>query len=151
MKGLPSMSMTEDEQHRRLDLLDTVFRPSAPVDRADLFSGRGHQLATVQEAIGAVGQHAVIFGERGVGKTSLAATCVDITHHRRRIAMRINCDQSDSFVTLWQKVIDESPLSSRTRRKKTAPPSRPLPRAPRTCSRSLTAWALTRCGSDCVT
>jgi Cdc6-like AAA superfamily ATPase len=102
--------MTDEEQRRRLDLLDTVFRPSAPVDRADLFSGRVEQLTAVQEAIGAVGQHAVIFGERGVGKTSLAATCVDIVRHRNRIAMRVNCDQSDNFNSIWQKVIDEFPV-----------------------------------------
>jgi hypothetical protein len=102
--------MSDEEQRRRLDLLDTVFRPSAPVDRADLFSGRVDQLTAVQEAIGAVGQHAVIFGERGVGKTSLAATCIDIAQHRRRIAMRVNCDQSDNFTSLWQKVIDEFPV-----------------------------------------
>jgi hypothetical protein len=104
------MSMPDEEQRRRLDALDTVFRPSAPIDRADLFSGRSDQLAAVQEAIGAIGQHAVIFGERGVGKTSLAATCVDITRRRNRIALRVNCDQSDNFYTLWGKVIDEFPL-----------------------------------------
>jgi AAA ATPase domain len=102
--------MPDEDQRKRLDLLDTVFRPSAPVDREDLFSGRAAQLASVQEAIGAVGQHAVIFGERGVGKTSLAATCVDITRRRGRIALRVNCDQSDNFPNLWQKVIDEFPL-----------------------------------------
>lgn len=104
------MAMAEEEQQRRLDLVDTVFRPSAPVDREDLFSGRGQQLAAVQEAIGAVGQHAVIFGERGVGKTSLAATCIDIARRRHRIAMRINCDHGDTFASLWHKVIDEFPL-----------------------------------------
>ena len=104
------MVMTDEEQRRRLDLIDTVFRPSAPVDREDLFSGRSQQLAAVQEAIGAVGQHAVIFGERGVGKTSLAATCIDIARRRRRIAMRVNCDRSDNFASLCHKVIDEFPL-----------------------------------------
>jgi hypothetical protein len=104
------VALSDEDQRRKLDLLDTVFRPSAPVDRQDLFSGRADQLSAVQEAVGAVGQHAVIFGERGVGKTSLAATCVDIARRRNRIALRINCDQSDNFTTLWQKVIDEFPV-----------------------------------------
>jgi Cdc6-like AAA superfamily ATPase len=99
--------MTAEERTRRLELLNTVFRPSAPVDTKDLFSGRSDQLAAVQEAVGAVGQHAVIFGERGVGKTSVAATSAAIARHGGRIAMRINCDQSDNFHSLWQKVIDE--------------------------------------------
>jgi Cdc6-like AAA superfamily ATPase len=101
------LTMTDEERARRLDLLNTVFRPSAPVDSQDLFSGRIDQLASVQDAVGAVGQHAVIFGERGVGKTSVAATCVAIARHGGRMAMRINCDQGDNFYTLWQKVIDE--------------------------------------------
>src|SRR5713101_2484058 len=109
-KGARALPMSDEEQRQRLDLVDTVFRPSAPVDREDLFSGRFDQLAAVQEAIGAVGQHAVIFGERGVGKTSLAATCVDIARRRNRIALRVNCDQSDNFTGLWQKVIDEFPV-----------------------------------------
>lgn len=102
--------MSDEDQRGRLELVDTVFRPSAPVDHEDLFSGRYEQLGAVQEAIGAVGQHAVIFGERGVGKTSLAATCTDIARRRGRIALRVNCDQSDNFASLWQKVIDEFPV-----------------------------------------
>jgi Cdc6-like AAA superfamily ATPase len=99
--------LTPEERTRRLELLNTVFRPGAPVDSEDLFSGRIEQLAAVQETVGAVGQHAVIFGERGVGKTSVAATCAAIARQQGRIAMRVNCDQSDNFHSLWQKVIDE--------------------------------------------
>jgi hypothetical protein len=104
------MPMAEEDRQRRLNRLDRVFRPGAPVDRQDLFSGRGPQLASVMEAIRSVGQHAVIFGERGVGKTSLAATCSDIASKGGYIAIRINCDQSDNFASLWQKVIDEFPV-----------------------------------------
>jgi Cdc6-like AAA superfamily ATPase len=49
----------------------------------------------------------VIFGERGVGKTSVAAMSAAIARYGGRIAMRINCDHSDNFHSLWQKVIDE--------------------------------------------
>jgi AAA ATPase-like protein len=104
------MAMNEDDQRKRLRLLDLVFRPGAPVDREDLFSGRLNQLASVTEAVSAVGQHAVIFGERGVGKTSLAATCVDIARRQGRVALRVNCDQGDNFHSLWGKVIDEFPV-----------------------------------------
>jgi hypothetical protein len=104
------MAMSDEEQRRRLGLLDRVFRPGAPIDREDLFSGRQDQLASVMEAMNSVGQHAVIFGERGVGKTSVAATCADIARRSGSVAMGINCDQSDNFASLWQKVIDEFPI-----------------------------------------
>ena len=106
------LAWSPEERSRRLIELEAAFRPSAPVDNEDLFSGRVRQLADVQEAIGALGEHAVIFGERGVGKTSLAATCADIALHTGKIAIRINCDQSDNYATIWQKVIDEFPIAA---------------------------------------
>jgi len=45
-----------------------------PVDTDDrrLFRGRRSQLVRPLGVTGAPGQHAIIFGERGVGKTSLS-------------------------------------------------------------------------------
>ncbi len=49
-----------------------VFSPSAPVDESDLFAGRVPQLRKMIDGVFERGKHAVLFGERGVGKTSLA-------------------------------------------------------------------------------
>ena len=87
--------------------VDTAFRPSAPVNRQDLFSGRGPQRWSVMEAIRSPGQHGVIFGERGVGKTSLAAICCALAEGEGHVGLRINCDGGDDFHSLWQKFIDE--------------------------------------------
>lgn len=67
------------------------------------------------------GQHAVIYGERGVGKTSLARVAMRVaTNQSGILAVRVNCDGSDTYDTLWQKVLDEllihaaeSPLEER--------------------------------------
>src|SRR5207249_2730696 len=90
----------------KIGLLARVFRPSGPVDRQDLFSGRIEQLAAVQSIRAEAGQHGVIYGERGAGKTSLAAVSSDIASSTC-ISMRINCDPGDQFPGLWEKVIDE--------------------------------------------
>lgn len=95
------------EINRRMELLGNVFRPSAPVDTQDLFSGRNHQVASVAEAATSAGQHAVIYGERGVGKTSLAAVSAEIQKVRGAIAVRVNCDSADDFFKLWEKVLEE--------------------------------------------
>ncbi|MGQ0832267.1 MAG: AAA family ATPase [Microthrixaceae bacterium] len=91
----------------RMIQLDTVFRPGAPVDREDLFSGRGPERWSVLEAIRTPGQHAVIFGERGVGKSSLAAICAGLSVSDGRVALKIPCDSGDNFHSLWQKFVDE--------------------------------------------
>jgi predicted AAA+ superfamily ATPase len=49
-----------------------VFTPSATIDNQALFAGRVNQLNRIIGAVSQRGQHAILFGERGVGKTSLA-------------------------------------------------------------------------------
>src|SRR3954451_8573150 len=101
-------ALDESDFQWRLLALGEVFRPSAPVDDVDLFAGRNHEMFSVIEAMQSAGQHAVIYGERGVGKTSLARVAMQIANEQSGIlAVRINCDGNDTYETLWQKVLDE--------------------------------------------
>ena len=65
------MAKTVDYETLALKL-GVLFKPSAPIDKEDLFCGRSAQVRLVVDAINQIGQHAVIFGERGVGKTSVS-------------------------------------------------------------------------------
>jgi hypothetical protein len=105
---------TGDHDLDRLHELTRAFRPGSPITHQDLFSGRAGELVRVMDAVERPGQHGVIFGERGVGKTSLAAVSAEITG-RNRLAMRINSDGGDDFQSLWQKVVDELAIEIRTR------------------------------------
>ena len=49
-----------------------VFTPHRPIHRMDFFFGRETQVRRLIEQINTPGQHAILFGERGVGKSSLA-------------------------------------------------------------------------------
>jgi Cdc6-like AAA superfamily ATPase len=85
--------------------LSRAFRPSAPVDRAALFSGRTEQIRRLISAISQPGQHAVLFGERGVGKTSLVNVLSELLSQQEQvIAPHINCDGTDTFSSVWRKV-----------------------------------------------
>lgn len=83
----------------------TVFTPGAPIDERNLFAGRTQQVREVIDAINLKGHHAVLYGERGVGKTSLANVISQfLSGHLFVIASRVNCDTSDTYSTLWKKV-----------------------------------------------
>ncbi|MXX86479.1 MAG: AAA family ATPase [Acidobacteria bacterium] len=85
-----------------------VFTPAVPVSEQELFAGRAGQIEKAIDAINQIGQHAVVYGERGVGKTSLANFLSSrlVTHSgERAIAPRVNCDATDSFSSLWKKVL----------------------------------------------
>lgn len=101
------MPLGDPESRALLLQLGEVFTPSAPVDDQDLFAGRNHELFSVVEAMQSVGQHAVIYGERGVGKTSLARIAAAIGNSQGQLAVRVNCDAEDDFGSLWRKVVDE--------------------------------------------
>ncbi len=82
------------------------FTPSTPIAVAEFFSGRKKEIGQLFEAIAERGRHAIVYGERGVGKTSLSQVVplmlprgVRRVHHIRKAA-----DPSDNFTSIWQKV-----------------------------------------------
>jgi Cdc6-like AAA superfamily ATPase len=85
-----------------------VFTPAAPIDDRALFAGRRTQVRQVIDAINQKGQHAIIFGDRGVGKTSLANVLASFLPAGGVVmSRRINCDKGDSYNSVWQKVFSE--------------------------------------------
>lgn len=99
---------------QRIARVATAFTPSAPVDRLAVFAGR---LAQVQDVISAVsqrGQHVGLYGERGVGKTSLANVlaelfgAVDLPQYQSAL---INCNSDDDFHSVWRNVFRELNLA----------------------------------------
>jgi len=92
-----------------------VFTPNTPIDERSLFSGRMSQVRRVVDVVNQKGQHAIIYGERGVGKTSLANV---LSQYLSRpgfsvLAPRVNCDGGDNFGRIWNKVFDQITLTSR--------------------------------------
>ena len=86
-----------------------LFTPFTPIKVKDDFNGRTLQVRDVSEAITQVGRHVVIYGESGVGKSSLA----EILHYflkgvgRSVHSFHVLADASDDFTTLWRKVFEE--------------------------------------------
>jgi Cdc6-like AAA superfamily ATPase len=106
------------ESNNKIELLEKIaasFSPSAPID-SRAFAGRDSQITDVINACLQRGQHAVIFGERGAGKTSLANTLCQVL--RMKFVMpecgTINCDQTTTFASLWRAILSEISLSRNT-------------------------------------
>lgn len=91
----------------RRQRINTAFTPSAPVNDRELFAGRTDELVQLLDAVGGRGQHAIVYGERGVGKTSLASIAEIISRIRGYLVARVNLDQSDNFASIWPKVVDD--------------------------------------------
>ena len=90
-----------------------VFTPGAPISEQELFSGRIDQVNKIIDTISQPGYHAILYGERGVGKTSLSNV---LSGFMQRVGTsfyfpRVNCDAGDTFTTLWKKLFQDITIS----------------------------------------
>lgn len=95
------MSKTE-----RVNQLRTVFTPRTPVQNKDLLAGRLDEVIRILTALTEPGLHVAIYGERGVGKSSLANVLSQFENFSSPgVPIRINCTTSDTFKNIWVKVL----------------------------------------------
>jgi energy-coupling factor transporter ATP-binding protein EcfA2 len=103
-------SSDQDAKFVRFARLNNVFTPGTPVLRRDRFHGRVEQILEIINSIAQSGTHVVLYGERGVGKTSLANVLSDFLAPiwgDRRPAVRVNCTTDDNYKTVWTRVLQE--------------------------------------------
>ncbi|MDQ8206272.1 hypothetical protein QEH52_02045 [Coraliomargarita sp. SDUM461003] len=85
--------------------LNEAFSPTAPIQTMDLFLGRLNQLGDIVDTVMERGQHFVLFGERGVGKTSLANIMPFVL--KDILVAKVTCSRSDSFRVIWEKALNK--------------------------------------------
>lgn len=78
-----------------------VFTPHQPIHSVKLFFGRQREVQKIIEQINTPGQHSLLYGDRGVGKSSLAniATQLLISKLITGKLYTKRCDSSDTFET----------------------------------------------------
>lgn len=87
----------------------TMLFSGAPVDEEELFAGRSAEVRRILDAVFERSRHVVLFGERGVGKTSIANVFWKRYNQNLQtfIAARVQADPSDDFSSLWKKALRE--------------------------------------------
>ncbi|MBN2130080.1 MAG: hypothetical protein JW741_11315 [Sedimentisphaerales bacterium] len=94
-----------------------VFQPRAPIITPDSFAGRREQLEAMSDSVAQRGLHIVVFGERGVGKTSLANVIGQLLHAMEEgvigdnggphLFVKVHTHIGDSFSNIWRRAFDE--------------------------------------------
>ncbi len=83
-----------------------IFTPSTPIGVAELFSGRQQQIQRLIDTVAEPGRHAIVYGEPGVGKTSLAQVIQHVipAGNRRLTYVRKAAFSSDTFSSIWMSI-----------------------------------------------
>jgi Cdc6-like AAA superfamily ATPase len=106
--------LTPEEKYQVIAEINRAFTPNTPIKRTDLFAGREDQIDRVFSAVFSPGQHAAIYGERGVGKTSLANIIYDVVFAAGKqnfIPARVNCSHGITFAEIWREIFKQMPVT----------------------------------------
>lgn len=98
------------ERIRRINDSDVlaVFTPSKPVSSSNLFCGRVLEIERIAEALNTDGMHVLLYGDRGVGKTSLARQASKMmTEIKGGRFYTKQCSSSDTFESIIEAFLCE--------------------------------------------
>lgn len=85
-----------------------VFTPNQPIMDTKLFFGRSTEVESIIQQLNTPGQHSVLFGERGVGKSSLANIACEILKGLvGGNLLQKRCDAGDTFQTIVELLLYE--------------------------------------------
>ncbi|PNG25526.1 AAA family ATPase [Methylocella silvestris] len=82
------------------------FTPSTPINMAEAFAGRTPQIRKLIETVSERGRHAIIYGEPGVGKTSVAQILQYFVPRKTSevVYIRKAAFSSDNYSSIWMDI-----------------------------------------------
>lgn len=85
-----------------------IWTPHRPIFSIDLFAGRPREIEAIVDAAETPGQHAILFGDRGVGKSSLANIArVLVESFFQRKTYLIRCDSTTTFASIAADIVKD--------------------------------------------
>ncbi|MFY0668610.1 MAG: AAA family ATPase [Alteromonas stellipolaris] len=99
-------NLVEKEKSLANSKIREVFTPFSPVKRSDLLSGREREISQVLSIINTPGQHALIYGDRGIGKSSVANIISEMMRESFDRAVYVKkCSSLDTFKNIVEKAL----------------------------------------------
>ncbi|WP_024995194.1 nSTAND1 domain-containing NTPase [Phocaeicola paurosaccharolyticus] len=97
----------EDERRIMASNVRNIFTPHTPINNEDLFKGRTSEVQQILSTLNTPGQHLLLYGDRGVGKSSLAIIAshkiVNIANKKLKIK---RCSKTDSFISIMEEALE---------------------------------------------
>lgn len=102
------MLSVEDAASKRFEA-NSLFTPSAPIAIAELFAGRQRQASKIVDAVGERGRHVILYGERGVGKSSMARIAPFFIPRSPRVTRYIHAQAfpGDTFSDIARRIFSQ--------------------------------------------
>ena len=112
-----------------------AFAATQPVQDRSQLIGRRRELEALIAAISEQRAHALIFGPRGYGKTSLVRTFGELADQAQYVVVYTSCSHTTDFSSLFRPYLQEVPLDYSSRRNQPGLTGRTLGAAARAVQR----------------
>ncbi|MGA2402532.1 MAG: AAA family ATPase [Syntrophobacteraceae bacterium] len=107
----------EPPEEQFVRILNAYLHPSSPIQSEEFLRGRKDQLVIIKKALASSGRNAFIYGERGVGKTSVAHTAAYLHQSSDANPILITCDKDSTCFRICQsickKLLSQIPLEQK--------------------------------------
>lgn len=102
------MAVANISEERFRSILGANFTPSATIKTPERLFGRHKALQQIDRALASQGRQIFIYGDRGVGKSSLALTAGYIQNSSEFDPIYVACGRDDSFASVVKAVGDQT-------------------------------------------
>ena len=99
--------------------LNHLVSPAKPIQTVEQLEGRTKELARIEKALFAEGRHVFIYGNRGVGKSSLAAAAANQSQSADAPYIDVSCSTDATFKSIVANIGYQAISASRLRKTKT--------------------------------
>lgn len=101
------------------ELITRYFTPSKEITSIERLKGREKELRTIRRALPSAGRHVFIYGDRGVGKTSLAVSSANLHNSSSEVPIYVACGEQMTFFDVMQSIANSViPLEQRIEKQK---------------------------------
>jgi Cdc6-like AAA superfamily ATPase len=101
--------------------LRSAYTPSQPVSDRRMFAGRTEILTTMIRSIEDERLHTIVYGERGIGKTSMLQVLMQAAREARYLVAYVPCSAGSTFDEIFRAVAADVPLQFHSRYGPTSP------------------------------
>lgn len=93
------------------EFYETLYQylsPSEPIDSEEMLRGRELEIDKSFKALRAPSRHLFIYGERGVGKSSLAQTVAHLYQSSDNNPIKVECTEDSEFYKIIEYITEEA-------------------------------------------
>ena len=82
-----------------------AFQPYSPIELIEMFQGRNDVVEKIVDEITTVGRHVILYGDRGVGKTSIANLIGFFAKREQKEEIHVGCYSDSGFSSIFAEVL----------------------------------------------